>query len=181
MDMSRGSCALALLVLLMALSTSCVGHAKAAAHEYPGLVELNTISQSLPVAEVPGESYAYVLPTHHQVLPGISGIKRLLLGSLVMAAAILYFSKVTYPKLTSQPGRAVQDLLRRGLDMMGEDVPNEYEIFFERYASYVEKSPEKALGEIGAFCIGLALFLSGIVALGRPRKVVPVKTRSGFW
>lgn len=133
--MSRRGCAIGFLCLLVALAAARFPAAHAVAtmqHEQePAVYEMLSPGQSQATG-LPAASNAYVLPARTQEVAGLSGVKRFLIGTLLMAAAVMHFSRVTYKKIMPARERAFQQLAQAGARIMGEEETSRLQYTLER-------------------------------------------------
>lgn len=179
--MLRDGCALALFCLLLAEFRLPAADAAAAMQPQAESAPYDMLSsEQMEPVRLPAASNAYMLPARTQVVPGLAGVKRVLLGFVLMAAALIHFSQVTYHKIMPLPERAFQHVIEAGARIIGEQAPNRVDYALDRYAEYAKRHPEIVGAELGGLFIGFALFLSGVFALGRPRKIKHINQANGF-
>ena len=126
-------CALALPVLLLASTDRSISFAHAAAIVHPQEAgQEAALFQELPGIKWHQPPGVYLLPARTQEVPGLQGLKRLALGVALMAAALVYFSKVTYPKVMPKSRQLLFRAESMGRNILGEEPLDKLEYFLKR-------------------------------------------------
>ncbi|KAL8430695.1 hypothetical protein Efla_003677 [Eimeria flavescens] len=160
-------CFLAAPVLVLALLSS--NPFGLAADAPAPIVEVGTLVGNEDSFAIPIDRHAG--PYTVVEVPGVRGVKRMLLGAVILGSVIAFFYFKSLPKMDTLPDRFLQKAkkIRNGILEMEE--PSELEYWTNNFVKYAERNPEIVAGEAAALAAGLVLFLSGVVALGRKRKI----------
>ncbi|KAL8446983.1 hypothetical protein Emed_004667 [Eimeria media] len=139
------------------------------------LAELGTATTA-PLLVVPKQvaDDVYALQPREVEVPRIRGIKRTLLGLVLLAALFAHLYFQVYPELMPVHHKAIHKVQQLKEKVLNEERTSKLEYVAERYMKYAEEHPEMVAGQAAALFFGLVSFLSGIVALSRPRRAKQV-------
>ncbi|KAL8271757.1 hypothetical protein Esti_004352 [Eimeria stiedai] len=119
--------------------------------------------------QVPPDVYT-IQPRTYEV-PGVAGLKRMLLGMVLLAALVAHLYFQLYPELMPPHRKAMHKALNLKEKLANVEQTSKLDYVAERYVKYAGEHPEIVIAEGAALFFGLIFFLSGIGALGRKRRM----------
>ncbi|KAL8454651.1 hypothetical protein Emag_001359 [Eimeria magna] len=170
--MKLSLCGFALSLLLLGFPGFEISSAEAAgAPTLEDLAELGAATTA-PLMVGPNQvaQDVYALQPREVVVPRIRGVKRTLLGFILLAALFAHLYTQVYPQLMPVHHKAIHKAKQLKEKVLNEEQTSKLEYIAERYMKYAQEHPELAGGQAAALFFGLVFFLSGIVALSRPRR-----------